>query len=242
MPPANLAASVRSTPSWRSLARLHPELAAELHPTRNGDTQPSEVAAGSKRKLWWVCPRRGQEWQATVENRVRRGAGCPVCATKRRANTQAVVPRERSLAVNRPDLARELHPTQNADLDIGSVAMYSARRLWWQCSCCGHEWQTTPANRSRGGTGCPACWAQRRGVIARTVPYERSLVARHPELAAELDSERNPEVDAERLGAGSDQKVWWLCMTCSHRWLARVADRSAGTGCPACGNCVLDAS
>lgn len=238
-PPADSAGSVRSTPPWRSLARLHPEIAAELHPTRNGDIKPSEVAAGSKRKLSWLCAICAHEWQSTVANRVRQHAGCPRCGTKRRANTQSRVPPERSLAVNRPDLMREVHPARNAGLDLLSVATYSTRRLWWMCSRCGYEWQTTPANRSQGGTGCPACWKTRRGVIARTVPYGRSVAARHPELVAELDPELSPNVDPSQLGARSDRKLWWLCSTCSHKWLARVADRSAGTGCPACGHRAL---
>ncbi len=204
MPAADLGGSVRSTPPWRSLAHLHPDLAAELHPTRNGKTDPSELAAGSKRKLWWLCAGCGQEWQATVDNRVGRGAGCPTCAIQRRANRQSPVGRERSLAVNRPDLAGELHPTLNANLDIPSVATYSTRRLWWRCSRCGHGWQATPANRSRGGTGCPVCWAKRRGVSARTVPYQRSLVARHPELAAEPDHDpRHPARARRRVEAAT---------------------------------------
>lgn len=226
--------SIRSTPRWRSLARLHPRLVADLHPERNGQLDLNELAAGSKRKVWWLCGRCGHAWQATVDNRVARGSGCPACAIERRARGRSRVTRERSLAVNRSDLARELHATRNGGLDMETVAVFSARKAWWLCTVCGHEWETTPANRSRGRTGCPACWAKRRGRVAGRVPYERSLAAQHPELVAGLHRKRNPGVEPSRLGTKSDQKLWWRCRRCGQAWVARVADRSAGTGCPAC--------
>jgi rubrerythrin len=233
-PPAGAGGSIRSTPRWRSVARLHPLLAAELHPQRNGQLNPDELAAGSKRKVWWLCGRCGHAWQATVGNRVARQSGCPSCALERRARSQSQVGRDRSLAVNRPDLARELHSTRNDGLDAETLAVFSTKKVWWLCRECAHEWETTPANRSRGGTGCPACWRRRRGPVAMKVPYERSLAAKDPDLAAELHPEHTAGVDPSRIGARSDQKLWWRCKICGHPWSARVADRSAGTGCPAC--------
>jgi rubrerythrin len=234
--PTGAGGSIRSTPTWRSLMHQHPALVVELHPTRNGPLDPSTIAGASKRKLWWRCSECGHEWQATVANRAIRLSGCPACAIKCRAATQSRVTRDRSLPANRPDLATELHPNRNADLDPWRLAMFSTRRVWWLCPSCGHEWQATPANRVRGATGCPRCWSLRRAGVARAVAPQRSLTARNPTLAAELDPERNPESDASRLGARSDQKLWWRCPSCQHTWRARVADRSAGTGCPTCGH------
>jgi rubrerythrin len=232
--PAEAARSIKSTPSWRSLATVAPWLVAELHPHRNKNVDPHQLAAGSKRKTWWLCPRCGHAWQATIDNRIARRTRYPACANDRRADRQSRVAPDRSLAVRRPDLAREFHQTRNGKLDSDTLAVFSARKVWWRCSICAHEWQATPANRSRGHTGCPACWSRRRGQVARTVPYERSLAASHPSLVAELDPQRNANVDPALLGAKSDQKLWWCCRSCGHRWQARVADRSTATGCPVC--------
>lgn len=59
------------------LAIADPELAAQWHPTRNGDLTPDMVTAESHRKIWWLgkC---GHEWSATIESRTR-GMGCPFC-------------------------------------------------------------------------------------------------------------------------------------------------------------------
>ena len=56
----------------------HPELAAEWHPTNNGELTPQEITAGSRKKPWWQCPTCGHEWQAFVFQRAK-GTGCPEC-------------------------------------------------------------------------------------------------------------------------------------------------------------------
>ena len=37
-----------------SLAMTHPELAAQWHPTKNGELKPENVTAGSQKKVWWL--------------------------------------------------------------------------------------------------------------------------------------------------------------------------------------------
>ncbi len=232
-PPYSAAGSIRSTPSWRSLPRVAPVLAAELHSARNGPLKPADLAVGSKRRVWWLCSTCGLEWQATVANRALRGSGCPRCAVQQRRNKRSQVRPERSLAILRPDLYGELARARNGGIELETLGVGATRHVWWHCPSCGYEWAATPANRARG-TGCPACWSSRRAALARIVQRERSLAAVHPELAAELMSDLNSGIDAERLGAGSDQRLWWRCGDCAHVWRARVADRSAGSGCPAC--------
>ena len=231
-----LARANRRLPRWRSLGDRHPELLAELHP-RNGRLDGYAIAASANRRLWWRC-RDGHEWLARVADRSA-GKGCPVCANHDRgqalgARNQRVSP-DRSLAVKRPDLFSELHPTRNGAVDLATVAAGSGRRLWWSCPE-GHQWQATVANRS-AGTGCPVCSARVRGRALRarvwSVAPDRSLAAKHPELLGELHPSRNGSLDAGAIGAGSARKVWWRCPN-GHEWLARVNDRTQGSGCPAC--------
>jgi len=61
----------------RNFAVLHPELAAQSHPTRNGDRQPHQVTPASSQRVWWQCQRCGHDWQAKVNTRSF-GTGCPV--------------------------------------------------------------------------------------------------------------------------------------------------------------------
>jgi hypothetical protein len=66
-----------------NLAALHPALAAEWHPSKNGQLSPDKVNPGTELKVWWVC-QKGHEWQARVKSRSRLHSGCPVCWAKRR--------------------------------------------------------------------------------------------------------------------------------------------------------------
>jgi hypothetical protein len=66
-PPAEPPRTHRRAPGWRSLVRLHPDLVAELHPTRNGDLDVAALAAASRRAVWWQCPACGHAWRHDCE-------------------------------------------------------------------------------------------------------------------------------------------------------------------------------
>lgn len=53
------------------------EIAAQWHPTRNGDLLPEQFTAGSGKRVWWQCDN-GHEWQSTIDNRTK-GKGCRQC-------------------------------------------------------------------------------------------------------------------------------------------------------------------
>jgi len=60
-----------------SLATQYPELATEWHPTKNGNLTPSDVVAGSHKKVWWKCAKGpDHEWEAALRNRTGLNRGC----------------------------------------------------------------------------------------------------------------------------------------------------------------------
>ena len=63
---------------FNDLATTHPELAAQWHPQKNRKLTPDKIYAKSKRKVWWRCDQ-GHEWYASVAERTKCGAGCPIC-------------------------------------------------------------------------------------------------------------------------------------------------------------------
>jgi hypothetical protein len=68
-------------PGFNDLATTHPDLAAEWHPTRNGDVQPSGVLSGTHRKASWRCSvEPSHVWRADIHSRAGQGIGCPSCA------------------------------------------------------------------------------------------------------------------------------------------------------------------
>ncbi len=84
------------------------------------------------------------------------------------------------------------------------------------------------SNRSRGfyPSGCPFC-------SGRNVCSCRSLAARRLDLMEQWDYAANDGLDPEQTGVRSKRKVFWMCSQ-HGPWLARVTDRSAGSGCPKC--------
>src|SRR4051812_28772663 len=97
---------------------------------------------------------------------------------------------ENSFAAKRPELAAELDPARNEDLDPWSLAVGSHRKVWWRCAG-GHSWEAGIKSRTQLGSGCPRCADERRWIV----PAERSLAGRFPALAAELDAEHNGDLD-----------------------------------------------
>ena len=53
-----------------SLQELYPEIAAEWHPTLNGGIRPNMVKPKSDTKYYWLCPKCGNDYLASVGHRV----------------------------------------------------------------------------------------------------------------------------------------------------------------------------
>jgi hypothetical protein len=66
---------------FNDLVTTHPLLAAEWHPTLNGNLLPTQVSRGSVKKVWWQCAQ-NHVWEASVDSRARGlydFAGCLEC-------------------------------------------------------------------------------------------------------------------------------------------------------------------
>jgi len=201
-----------------------PELVAEWHPHRNGGLDPRQVSHGSGRKIWWRCPKGpDHEWRATVNNRVAGKTGCPFCAGRLPSVTN-------SLATQRPDLARQWHPTKNHPLTPNRVVAGSERRVWWKCPVArDHEWLVSPHARLRVEGGCPFC-------IGHRVSKTNSLASTERRIAREWHPTKNGALTTRNVVAGSARVVWWRCRKASdHEWQASIANRCLrGSGCPFC--------
>jgi hypothetical protein len=64
-------------------------------------------------------------------------------------------------------------------------------------------------------------------------PADRNLAVVNPDLANEWHPEKNGGLRPADIWPNSNQKFWWLCSK-GHEWLAVVASRATGSGCPYC--------
>ncbi|MHA2219287.1 MAG: zinc-ribbon domain-containing protein, partial [Candidatus Hodarchaeales archaeon] len=101
---------------------------------------------------------------------------CPSCGKR-------VVAKKDFLATIYPELAKEWHSTKNKDLIPYGVTPGSHRKVWWECSKCGYEWEAIVANRT-SGRGCPAC-------AGRVATENNCLATIHPKLSKEWHPIKN---------------------------------------------------
>lgn len=80
----------------RNLAVLYPEIAADWHPTKNGDLKPTDVSYGSTVRVWWIC-KKGHEWTTKVNGRTASGSGCPQCSPQTSRNEIRILSELKSL-------------------------------------------------------------------------------------------------------------------------------------------------
>lgn len=216
-------------PFTSSLASENPDIAAEWHPTDNGDLTPDKIAPHSNKKVWWQCPA-GHSYLTTPDKRTGRGAGCPYCSGK------SVLAGYNDLATKAPHLAEEWDIDRNSPLTPQSVAANSHKRVWWKCSACGHEWQATVNDRFRN-RGCPVCAVSTRTekrLKTMLKPGVNDLASQRPDLLPEW-SDKNTDINPADLMINSSYKAWWKCSVCGHEWQATISNRAINqSGCPKC--------
>lgn len=211
-----------------SLAAVYPSVAAEWHPSRNGELTPNDVVPGSAKRVWWRCEH-GHEWNVGVSARTGlmsgggEARGCPVCINRYATPSN-------SLATTHRELSEQWHQPRNGSLTPHDVVGGARRRVWWQCGS-GHLWQASVTARATRNTGCPYC-------SGKLIPSERSLAVRCPELAEQWHAKRNGDLGPEDVGEMSGQQVWWQCPDVKrHVWRAGVGQRRRNKhplDCPFC--------
>ena len=138
----------------QSFADKFPQLAAEWHPTKNGELKPSAIKPGSSVRVWWQCRTNpAHEWDSTITVRTHKKSRglCPHCSGH-------LVSSANSLQAVHPEIAKEWHPTKNAPLTPSQIKRASGKKVWWQCSTNpSHEWLARVKNRTVLGNNCPLC-------------------------------------------------------------------------------------
>ncbi|MEV8603510.1 zinc-ribbon domain-containing protein [Streptomyces griseoviridis] len=228
-----------------ALTLTHPHIAAELITVLGHGEMTSELLQPSdQNECRWRCATCAHEWTCTVRKRTSGGAGsgCPKCGRLRTINARRIARQGESLADLHPELAQEFVANLENELTVSQIKPNSNYQCRWRCHSCNNEWVAVPNNRVSGKTGCPACFAARRGSWRRH-PKSTSQTAHGAlgEAASEfVSNETTPGHDLTMLRPGSADKCTWLCSACGNTWVASVASRvnshknRSGSGCRKC--------
>ena len=215
----------RTLEGFNDLNTTHPEVAKQWHTTKNGVLKPTEVGAGSDKKVWWQCSKYpDHEWDAVIENRTGQGQDCPICSGRR------VLKGFNDLNSTDPEVAKQWHTTRNGSLESTDFTRSSSKKVWWQCSKYpDHEWDAVIGSRTTLGADCAIC--SNRKVLAGF----NDLQTFEPELVKEWHPTMNGVLKPIEVTRFSSRKVWWQCGKFpEHEWEALVASRSDGNSCPFC--------
>ena len=192
-----------------------------------------EVTTGSNKKLTFVCPDCGQEFEAKIANVFyaisRDCTGCPICKKYK------VVPGINDLASQCPEAAA-MWSSKNK-LSASEVATKSHQKAFFKCRDCGQEFEAAIADVVRSVsndcTGCPICKKY------KVVPGINDLASQCPEAAAMWSSKN--KLSASEVAVKSKQKVFFKCRDCRQEFEAAIADvvRSVSNGYTGCYNCKM---
>ncbi len=182
---------MRKASETNNLKILHPNVAEEWHPTKNGDLKPEQMLPGSGKKVWWLC-KFGHEWSAPVYRRSY-GGQCPYCRG-------ALASPDYNLELLSPQLVSQWHPTKNGKLTPSQVTPGSERKVWWICEK-GHEWQIAVYNRKK--CGCPECARINSRGKRKNITLEES----RPDLVEEWHPKKNGKLTPADVTYGSKKRM-----------------------------------
>ena len=213
-----------------TLADTFPVLAKEWHPTKNTGLLPSDVLPHSNKKVWWLCPVCGNEWETTIDHRSN-GRGCPKCSKKRAAEKltkKNLIAGVTDLKTLFPDIASQWDYEKNVDLPEDN-SPYSSRKKWWLCEK-GHSYDMPISNRTALQQGCPYCSSK------RVLLGYNDLASQRPDLVPQWDKLKNSKTPYEVM-VKSGYKAYWICAK-GHSYQTVVSERTRtdgkATGCPYC--------
>lgn len=127
-----------------------------------------------------------------------------------------------SLAADSPNLLSSWSPKNS--ISPWDISAGSHKKVIWICDK-GHEWSASVKNRVIAGSGCPYC--SHRAVLQGY----NDLTTTNPEIAKSWSPQN--ALDPTTVSQFSNRTVLWVCSK-GHEWKARIADRTAGHGCPYC--------
>lgn len=190
-----------------------------------------EVTTGSNKKLTFVCPDCGQEFESRIFNVVRsvdKGfTGCSVCAGRK------IIPGINDLASKYPEIAA-MWSNKNKK-SASEIAVKCNKKAIFVCPDCGEEFEAkiehVVCSVSNGNTGCPVCGG------LRVAPGINDLASQCPEVAA-MWSNKN-KLSASEVIAKSGKKAFFVCPDCGQEFKAIIGDvvcavKNGNTGCLVC--------
>lgn len=226
--PCKICSNTQILAGFNDLNSFKPNIAKLWHPTKNS-VSSQEILYGTKVKYWWLgeC---GHEWQTSPARMIdldEGASGCPYCCGKK------VLIGFNDLGSKFPHIAIDWHPIKNGDKTPAEYSYGSGKKVWWQGQSCGHEWNTSVAERTAKGLGCFYCSG--RSILKGF----NDLATTHPDIADDWHPTKNGSSTPQNVTAKSLKVFWWKGKQCGHEWKNKISSRVKSNfdkACPYCTN------
>lgn len=195
------------------------ELEYEFDIAKNDPLTFDQLSPGRRKPVIWQCGICGQNWPATVGNRLK-GTGCPFC------NHRKPIVGVSDFKTLYPQIASEWDYYRNADKRPENYLPHSNANVSWLCEK-GHPFEARINNRVRNSSTCPCC----AGRVP--IPGESDLGTLYPDLVKEWAFDLNGDKKPSDFLPKSNAEIQWRCIL-GHTWPAKICHRTEGTGCPYC--------
>lgn len=186
-----------------SLIQFNPNLVStEWDYNKNSEIglYPDKIIYSSTKSAYWICEK-GHSYLGRIDHRTIDKSGCPYCSN------QKALAGYNDLQTQRPDLAKQWHPTKNTPLKPCDVVPFSNKKVWWLCEL-GHEWATSISHRAHG-TNCPHCYSENgtsfpEQAIIFYLSKHIECINRHCIDGMEIDI----YIPSQKIGFEYDGEIW----------------------------------
>ena len=202
----------------------YPDVLKQWDYEKNGSVDPLTVPSKSNKQYYWICEKGHESYICSVEKKVGRLFGCPICSNHK------IVNGINDFQSKHPELMDDWYWELNDNEKIipSKLGPVSSHLAWWKCQKCGGVWKASISNRVRMHSGCPYC------ANLKVKKGYNDLLTLRPELAEQWDYEKNGDLKPDEVVALSSRKIWWKCEK-GHSWQATPNQR-VKTNCPYCSN------
>jgi hypothetical protein len=204
---------------YNDLTTTHPSLAKQLDVTLSGGLRSDQIAATTKRRVMWRCPK-GHHYRASASDRFGSLEDCRICSGR------SLVAGINDLASTHPEIAKLMNARWLGSESAVKLASESSRSIHFICAAGRHEYEMRVVDAANG-KACPQC--ERK----RTSQSSENLIVTHPTLAAEWHPSWNHGREPSEARDESNQEAYWLCPV-GHTYRMKISDRVSGYKCSMC--------
>jgi hypothetical protein len=209
-----------------SASRTNPEILPYWDVKKNGALKPTMFSAGSKRIVFWKCPKCGHSFKCSIQLMIKdlkakRGGPCEVC------RGDILSEGFNDLTTIYPDLMKRWDTNRNGILpNKTTLRMIGDHKVWWVCEK-GHHYQRRVYEEIKLNGRCPVCAGK------QIVSGFNDLATLRPDLLEQWDYERNL-IKPTEIAPNSHEKVCWVCKNGHHYTRSPDAESHYKRRCPYC--------